>query len=157
WMPETVMPAPPPMTAFVRLKDGTEVAVFGESVFRRVGDGWRRLDEISDELKGKRAIRAVVLSDDTLAIGTSYGGLILADAAGRIRTIVNSQRGLADDTISGLWLDADSQLWLGMSKGFARVLGAPYASLFDQRTHLPTRGVRKALVYGNRPNVITDQ
>src|SRR6185295_17762971 len=111
------MPATPPMIALVRLRDGTEIAVFNEGVFRRAGGTWRRLDVVSDLLKGKRATRAIALPDDTLAIGTSYGGLVLADAAGQVRAVVNSRRGLVDDTISGLWLDATDQLWLGLSKG----------------------------------------
>jgi signal transduction histidine kinase/ActR/RegA family two-component response regulator/HPt (histidine-containing phosphotransfer) domain-containing protein/ligand-binding sensor domain-containing protein len=157
WLPESTMPAPPPMTALVHLRDGTEIAVFNEGVFRRVGEHWLRLNEVSDQLKGKRAIRCVCLPDDTLAIGTSYGGLIFSDASGSVRAVINSQRGLADDTISGLWLDSAGQVWLGLAKGFARIAGARHASLFDQRTRLGTRDVRKVLLYDGRPNVVTIQ
>src|SRR5581483_7118363 len=78
-------------------------------------------------------------------------------ASGAVRAVINSPRGLADDTISGLWLDPAGQIWLGLAKGFARVVGARHASLFDQRTRLATRDVRKALLYDGRPNIVTVQ
>ncbi len=155
WLAEQSLPAAPPIVAMAALPDGTPVAVFPNGVFRWTDAHWHRLDGVSDFLQGKRASHCTALPDGTLAIATTYSGLILADAAGTVREVIDSQQGLARNLVSGLWVDPTDQLWVGLEMGFARMDGNTHASLFDYHSRLSGADTRHVEFYDGRPHIIT--
>ena len=157
WLPESTLPARPPMVGYLTVGSGIRLAVFNDAVYRHMADGWVRQEEVSDVLNGKRAIRALLQADGTLAISTSYGGIVLAQADGKLLGLTNSQSGLPDDSVNTMWDDGAGQLWVGLNRGLARLVGVNAFSLFDQRVGLATRDIKEVLWHDGRPIVITGQ
>ena len=157
WLPESTLPARPPMVGYLTLAGGIRLAVFNDAVYRHRADGWMRLEEVSNVLSGKRAIRALPQADGALVIGTTYGGVVLTKADGKLLGVTNSQSGLPDDCVNTMWADGAGQLWVGMNRGLTRLVGVGALSLFDQRVGLATRDIKEVISHDGRPIVITGQ
>lgn len=135
WIAQSDLPTAQPLTGYVRLADGTGIGLFYEEVHAHRDGRWTRLDPVSNELRGRRALHAVLLHDRLLAIGTALGGLVLADTDGRLRGLVNTQNGLPDDHVDTLIADAEGSLWIGLiSGGLNRLSGVETGVVFDQRS-----------------------
>ena len=55
--------------------------------------------------------------DENLYIGTIQKGLIIADKEGKIKIVIDRNRGLQNNTILSLTLDREKNLWLGLDNG----------------------------------------
>ena len=77
--------------------------------------------------------RGGVLENDTYAIGTQTGGLILIDADGDLLKIINKKNGLSDNTVWFVYPDDSGNLWLGLNNGISRVAYPSPVSLIDSR------------------------
>jgi len=64
---------------------------------------------------------ACLLDDQTFAIGTYRGGVVLVDTQGNIVRIIDRASGLPDQAINSLFLDREKNLWITTDRGIARM------------------------------------
>jgi signal transduction histidine kinase len=157
WLREDELPAAQPLIRLVETPDGGELAVFREDCYRRTAAGWERIPEVAQLLEGRRALHVERVDAETIAIGTAYGGVFLVGNDGALRGAINSQFGLADDSIDALLAEHDGNLWIGTGTGVQRVIGAGRVSQFDQRARLAHGFVRRVTAYRGHPFVITSR
>ena len=157
WLPENSLPSRPPMVAYFSQPGGNRFAVFNDEVFRHDGGRWIRMDEASGVLRDKRALRAAMMADGRMAIGTAFGGFVLLRPDGSVQNAINLQNGLADSNVVRVWADRGDQLWIGMWTGFARLSGFGTSSLYDQRVGLETFITHKVLRPNGQVTVVTSQ
>jgi signal transduction histidine kinase len=156
WLPQAGLPTNQPLTGYVTRADGSGLGLFYEELFAHRDGRWTRLDPVSNELRGRRALHAVLLHDRLLAIGTAFGGVVLADPDGRIRGLVNTQNGLPDDHIDSLIADAEGSLWIGMiSGGLARWSGVESGAIFDQRARYTPGGLTRIFDWEGRARIVS--
>jgi signal transduction histidine kinase/DNA-binding response OmpR family regulator len=139
------LPGVAPIVAWLRLRDGRRLVVTHEEVFVRSGDRWQRLEAATQLLRGRRALHAAVLANGTIAVGTSYGGLILLRSDGQPLGLIDPSHGLRSNDVTALAADSTGRLWIGTSIGLTRLSGGGWASLFDQRARLSTRDVQRMI------------
>lgn len=158
WIPQADLPTAQPLTAYVRLPDGHGIGLFYEEVYAHRAGKWRRLEPVSNELRGRRALHAVLLHDHLLAIGTAFGGVVLAGTDGQLRGLVNTRNGLPDDHIDSLAAGGDGSLWIGMVSGGLTRLTAPEAgAIFDQRSRFTAGNICRILEWEGRVRVISSR
>lgn len=156
WLPQASLPTNQPLTGYVTRADGSGLGLFYEELYAHRDGRWTRLDPISNELRGRRALHAVLLHDRLLAIGTAFGGLVLTDPDGRIQGMVNTQRGLPDDHIDSLIADAEGSLWIGMiSGGLARWSAVETGAIFDQRSRFTPGGLTRIFNWEGRTRIVS--
>ena len=56
-----------------------------------------------------------------LVFGTIQLGLVISDRKGNIRTLVNKDRGLNNNTVLSLEVDDEGNIWAGLDNGIARI------------------------------------
>jgi signal transduction histidine kinase/CheY-like chemotaxis protein len=118
---------------------GEELLVVSRSqgLFVLASDGLRvQPSAIDADLKRDMPYSAAQLRDGSYAIGTVQGGVYLLDAAGRPQGRVNKARGLQDDTVFAMLVDAQGGLWLALDRGLSRVEVVSALSRFDERSGL---------------------
>lgn len=109
------------VTAMMPLPDGrTVVCTRQDGLFVLAGGRISRWDCDA----GRRAMAdnifcATLLHDGRMALGTIQGGIVVADADGRIVSIIDKRRGLANNTVLSLYEDRTGNLWAGLDNGIA--------------------------------------
>ncbi len=158
WLPLATLPSDQPVAGYVPQPDGSALVVFNEEVYRRDGDRWTRLDPVSNELRGRRALQIAAAGPDTLAIATGYGGVVLTSAAGELRGLVTTQSGLPDDHVNTLATDPDRQIWIGtISGGVVRLVGPGAVTVIDRRMRLTPRPLRLVTEWAGRLRVVSQR
>ncbi|NUO03338.1 MAG: response regulator, partial [Saprospiraceae bacterium] len=76
---------------------------------------------------------AIRLSNGHYAIGTVQRGIVIVDAAGKLRKHLEEARGLQDDAVLSLFEDRQRALWAGMQVGIARIETGSPVSYFDEK------------------------
>jgi len=97
------------------------------SPFAPEASGWASQNRIFEGLR---------LPDGRWALGSVVGGLLLLRPDGSIDQVIDSQRGLPDDFVTGIILDPEGALWLALNNGLARVEVTSPLSVIDGRTGL---------------------
>ncbi|MFO7862719.1 MAG: histidine kinase dimerization/phospho-acceptor domain-containing protein, partial [Salinivirgaceae bacterium] len=92
---------------------------------------------------------AVKLKNNTLALGTLKGGVALIDTAGRLHRIINSERGLNNGTIYGLYADHFNDLWVYGENGISHVSNSLPIHIFGQNQGIESF-TTSALQYNNK-------
>ncbi len=64
---------------------------------------------------------AIVLDDNTFAIGTLGGGIVILDKSGVVKNIFCKSNGLQDEATYYLYLDNNNILWSSFSKGISKL------------------------------------
>lgn len=127
-------------------------------IYRREAGGWKQLDRLSEAIEGKTSWCACMLDNQTVAIGTLSGGVIIGTVDDRVLAVIDRASGLPNQSISSLWLDErSSQLWIGYVGGMSRVEARGTASIFDSRNGLRDAPAIKTLVHGDRTYVLAQQ
>ncbi|MDB5145340.1 MAG: transcriptional regulator [Mucilaginibacter sp.] len=70
-----------------------------------------------DPLLNQLILSAIIMDDGTIAVGTQMGGLYIIDRAGQVVENLTRKEGLQNNTILGLFLDKDRNLWMGLDDG----------------------------------------
>jgi DNA-binding CsgD family transcriptional regulator len=60
-------------------------------------------------------------SGDDLVFGTIQSGVVVIDAMGQVKSIVDKDRGLWNNTVLGLYIDRDNRIWAGLDNGLAKL------------------------------------
>ncbi len=158
WIPQAALPTAQPLTGYVRLPDGHGIGLFYEEIYAHRDGRWTRLDPVSNELRGRRALHAVLLHNRLLAIATAFGGVVLADTDGRLLGLVNTRNGLPDDHIDSLAAGTDGSLWIGMiSGGLTRLTAAETAAIFDQRSRFTAGDICRIFEWDGRVRVVSSR
>ncbi|MEM9998582.1 MAG: ATP-binding protein [Bacteroidota bacterium] len=75
------------------------------------------------------------LPSGLLAIATRRGGLVLLDAQGRLRQLIDVEAGLQSPSVYSVWEDDEQGLWIGTDEGMAYRPPHPITQ-FDERNGL---------------------
>lgn len=78
--------------------------------------------ECDAELEKYTVNRAVMTKDSCYIIGTISNGLYAIDKAGRLLWKENTDNRLQNNTVLGLYCDADNNVWVALDEGIAYVL-----------------------------------
>ncbi len=89
--------------------------------------------EVDELLRQAHVFCAVGLSNGQYALGTMQRGIVIIDAAGKLRQHLEEAGGLQDDAVLSLYEDRQHALWAGMQVGLARVETGSPLSYFDER------------------------
>lgn len=96
----------------------------------------RRLPTAIDQWLNENQLylyKILALDRQTFAISTVKGGILFLNRAGQLQRVVNRNGGLLDNTVAGLFLDRNRNLWAQTNSGISYVeLGAPQ-STFSNR------------------------
>lgn len=84
-------------------------------------------------LKHKPYFGGALLNDDTYAIGTQTGGLVIIDKNGRLLKLINKRYGLHDNTVWFVYPDNSGNMWLGLNNGITRINYPSPLSVADSR------------------------
>jgi len=98
---------------------------------------------------------ACVIDDQTFAIGTYRGGVVLVDTQGNIVRIIDRASGLVDQAVNGLFLDRERDLWITTERSIARMGSSGAVTMFDEANRLTGRSVSSIAVQDGRLHVIT--
>jgi signal transduction histidine kinase/CheY-like chemotaxis protein/HPt (histidine-containing phosphotransfer) domain-containing protein len=125
------------------LADGTFLAVTTSGLARLEGSKLTLLPgDCGQFIKDNIFTCATTIDDNTLAIGTLYGGVLLVDIQGNMLRVINRASGLPDPGINNLFLDREKSLWIMTNGGIARMDGSGTVTLFDDTNHLTGKLVR---------------
>ena len=93
--------------------------------------------EIPEDITINTAIR---LADGTIALGTQNSGVLIVSEAGDLVRHVTNEAGLKSRTITSLYEDQFSNLWVGLNNGISYVeLNSPF-SLINEQAGIPGTG-----------------
>ncbi|HLP58643.1 MAG TPA: two-component regulator propeller domain-containing protein, partial [Candidatus Deferrimicrobium sp.] len=90
--------------------------------------------EMEAYLAGKELYAAARLSDGNFALGTQYGGLIIMDAKGRLKEIIDKTSGLQDNNVWFVFQDFQENIWLALNKGITKIEYASPFSIYDEKS-----------------------
>lgn len=71
-------------------------------------------------LRNNRITDVKVLSNQSLAISTIRGGLVIVTPNGKVENIINRGAGLPNETVYDLWIDNEGGMWLCTEEGVSR-------------------------------------
>lgn len=77
--------------------------------------------EASDYAVRNELFCGIKLQDEMIALGTIRGGVVVVSSDGKIKTIVDRDKGLANNTVLGLGRDSEGNLWAALDNGIARL------------------------------------
>lgn len=98
-----------------------------------------KVDERLD-LKALIVNYATRLTNGQIALGTQNGGLIIINKSGELISQIDQSSGLRDRTVNFIYEDLQSNLWLTLNNGIARVdLNSPF-TLMNQKMGLSGSG-----------------
>jgi len=87
-------------------------------------------------LKENQIYTSILLPDDTYALGTKRGGIVVIDHQGAIRSMITAAAELPSNTIYGLTLDHNNNLWISSENGISNVELFNHLSTFLQGENL---------------------
>ena len=77
--------------------------------------------EVDKFLSKNLVYSGAVLSNGEYAIGTILGGIIVFDAAGKIKDFYDKSAGLQENSVITLYSDKNNQLWAGLDNGISLI------------------------------------
>jgi signal transduction histidine kinase/CheY-like chemotaxis protein/ligand-binding sensor domain-containing protein len=140
------------------LNDGSSLALtsLGFGVF----DGKELLlsapeGELAKNLIKNHLTFCSLIDDKTLAIGTWFGGVVIADFHGAILKVIDHSSGLPDQGVTGMGVDREGNLWVATLGGLSRIEADGAVTVFNKTNHLNGRFVRSVAANGDRFMVAT--
>lgn len=96
------------------------------------------------------------IENNTFALGSLKNGVILIDSNLKIKSFINSNKGLQDDAIKNITIDANKNIWLSLNKGI---------TLFENNTPISYFGktdgisgvVENSIIFLNSIYIATDK
>jgi len=93
---------------------------------------------------------AADIDQDTLAIGTLNGGILLVDSSGRTLRVINRSSGLPDDSITSLYLDNEKILWICTPSGIGWMDSSSAVTIFDDLNQLRSCAVNSLAEFAGK-------
>ncbi|MGQ1947117.1 regulator [Geofilum sp. OHC36d9] len=76
---------------------------------------------VADFLAKMNVFCGVEYRENQLVFGTIQSGVVVTDKSGNLMTMVNKDRGLNNNTVLGLTIDQEGNIWAGLDNGVARI------------------------------------
>ncbi len=126
--------------------------------------------DIFDILTKDNLYKGLKIDDDNYAFNTLRNGIIVIDAQGKLKQIINKKAGLYSNSIYCLFVDKRGVLWAGLDKGVSRIEinspitqfresdgleGAPYSVLREGKKIYV--GTSNGIVYSDEETGRTNQ
>ncbi len=83
--------------------------------------------------KHKLYFGGAILKDNTYALGTQTGGLLVIDQNGKLVNLINKKNGLHDNTVWFVYPDKSGVMWLGLNNGITRINYPSPLTVIDSR------------------------
>lgn len=77
--------------------------------------------QAEDYLTQTGIYNGIILDDNSYAIGTLGGGVVILDKSGSVKNVLCKSNGIQDEAVYYLYLDYNKNLWIGLSKGITKV------------------------------------
>ena len=97
------------------------------------------------------------LHDDSLALSTLNGGIIIVGPDLKVRRILTIETGLPTDEILGLYTAKDGALWAMTQAQIVRINSSGNLATFDQKNGLPSSGFLDFAIHEGYPSVLTTE
>jgi signal transduction histidine kinase/DNA-binding NarL/FixJ family response regulator len=94
------------------------------------------LTEADDYLKANRLYHGIRLSSGDFALATLLGGVVIMDAAGHIKHIIDKESGLPDNHVNYVFEDNRGNLWLALNNGIVKIEYASPFSYYKENANL---------------------
>lgn len=91
----------------------------------------RKTTAIDEVLKHETVNRVVALSDSTFALGTLNNGIYALRSDGKLLWKLNRNNGLHNNTILGMFVDKERNLWAALDNGIACIQTNSNISIFE--------------------------
>lgn len=102
----------------VILNSDTLIATRSDGIYHRSQNKTTLWDNEAHQFLLENEIRSFIqLDEETIAIGTLFGGLVILNTEGKISQIINKENGLLSNRIFSVFMDRDKNVWLGLDKG----------------------------------------
>ncbi len=112
-----------------------------------VADFPTELDGLLDE-DHAYLYKLITLNSDRFAISTVRAGILIFDRQGKLQQAINKNGGLQDNTVAGIMLDRDHNLWAATNSGISHIeLSAPQ-SVFGAKQGLEGISISAAYYQG---------
>ncbi len=123
--------------AMIPMQGAILVATRNMGLFHVTAEGIEPFPTEADALLKKDALYGgTALPDGTVALATIQGGVVILDAQGRVRAILDQASGLPGDNVKAVFADGHGSLWLAMDNGLARVEWPSPFTVLDERNGL---------------------
>lgn len=99
---------------------------------------------------------AIALGDNTFAIGTLGGGIVILDKSGTVKNVFCKSNGLQDEATYYLYLDNNNILWAGFSKGVSKLEYTSPIAWYNDVNGINGR-IQSILQYQNKLYLATSQ
>jgi serine phosphatase RsbU (regulator of sigma subunit)/ligand-binding sensor domain-containing protein len=63
----------------------------------------------------------ILLDDNSFAVGTLSGGVVILDKSGVVKNVFCKSNGLQDEAVYFMYIDKSNLLWIGLSKGISKI------------------------------------
>ncbi|MDF1570737.1 MAG: hypothetical protein P1P82_03890 [Bacteroidales bacterium] len=110
------------------------VATQKEGVYIFENGKWNSWDTPVNQLLLKNSLfSAIQLKEGGCLFGTTQNGLIISDENGNIKKLINSKKGLQNNTVLSLYVDSENNYWLGLDHGIDYLkINFPISRLFRE-------------------------
>ncbi|MCX6578983.1 MAG: ATP-binding protein [Candidatus Aminicenantes bacterium] len=89
-------------------------------------------------LAEKQLYFAARLSNGNFALATRSGGLLILDARGKLKEIMDGASGLQDNSVWHVFQDSQENIWLALNKGITKIeYASPFSIYDDKSANLP--------------------
>jgi DNA-binding CsgD family transcriptional regulator len=93
-----------------------------KGIFKQINSHYVPLSlPLNKQLQNYQINKAVLLANNTIAIGTIVNGVMVVDLQGRLLYSFNKNNGLADNTVLTMQQDSENNLWIGTDNGISRI------------------------------------
>jgi DNA-binding CsgD family transcriptional regulator len=123
-------------------KDSSIVTTIGHGIYSSRGNRLLKWSTGYEEfLRVSKIAAASLLPDGSLAVGTTYDGLLLFDKTRRVLQHLNKSNGLQNNTVLSTLADRSGNLWLGLDNGI------DYAAVNSPFTYIYPDGINQGTGY----------
>lgn len=156
-MEAPTLPDPNVLWVITYNKNNKESMIIGGvgGIYRLTNGKWHKMPNLSKVTKEKIPAHVARLDDNTIAIGTYRGGLIIATLEDEILSIIDHTSGLPNDSIMSLWFDGLNHLWLGLQEAFVAIEIKGKTSIFGPENNLKYTPALRVLKHGKSTYLLT--
>ena len=142
------LPANDPITAILPVQKGGIIITtlknglftFADNVFSKINSAATAIFE------RERIYSAITISPEWIALATNNGGIYITDLKGQLIQSFSKAEGLQDNNVLSIFLDKQSNLWLGLNNGIDFIA---YNSAIKRITPLSQEGSGYAAIVHN--------
>ncbi len=91
---------------------------------------------VEDEilLRDANVTGGTITGDGSIAVSTMFNGIVIIDTSGKIRTIINTGKGLNDNDVRHVITDQSENLWAALNNGISMIEVSSPVSVFNEKS-----------------------